>query len=237
MSFCCEASARRCWMFFPMCGFINGTRKSCFSWALTPLWMLNRSMARTGRPINDAVLSYLEKGVGSVEDVVAALAMDQENIEAFARGGQLITDNDNYLATGSARAMDQGVILRRDRLYETLKPYDPSDSTGQSQLRSVMGERTEFPVYLQAYGGFAGMIQRAIDLAEQSDRRRRNTQSSGHDRARPGTAGESSRVAAESGSWLWRRIRRISRRDMRYCSLGCVAFQRVARRPTTSKKS
>ena len=121
-------------------------------------------MARTGRPINDAILSYLEKGVGSVEDVVAAVAMDQENIEAFASGGQLITDNNNYLATGSTRAMDRDVVLRRDRLYGILKQHDPLTQP-QSMLRSALGSELNFP-YISRRMEDSGMLQRAMDLAD-----------------------------------------------------------------------
>ncbi len=120
-------------------------------------------MARTGRPLNDAVLSYLEKGVGSVEDVAAALALDLENIEIFARGGELITDNNNYLATNSARAMDRGNILRRNELYDILKPFDPLIQP-DSRLRRELGDRLNFP-YISRRLEDDGLARRAIDLA------------------------------------------------------------------------
>jgi len=77
-------------------------------------------IVRTGRPFSDDVLGYLEKGIGSVEDVVAALAMDQANVEAFARGGSVITDNRNYMATMSAHVMDTGESLDQSRLEKVL---------------------------------------------------------------------------------------------------------------------
>lgn len=122
-------------------------------------------MARTGRPIYDDVLTYLAKGVGSVEDVVAALAMDQENVEAFSVGGRVITDDNNYLATGSARAMDQGSVLRADRLYALLKDYDPLMQP-QSRLRATLGSTLNFP-YISRRMEDSGMARRAIDLANE----------------------------------------------------------------------
>ena len=120
-------------------------------------------MARTGRPLNDAILSYLEKGVGSVEDVAAALALDQENIEIFARGGELITDNNNYLATNSVRAMDRGEILRRSELHELLSPHDPLTQP-DSRLRRELGDELNFP-YISRRLEDAGLARRAIELA------------------------------------------------------------------------
>lgn len=82
-------------------------------------------LARTGRPLIDDDLGYLELGVGSVEDLVVALAMDQANLEAFAAGGKLITDNNNYMATRSANIIDRGTGLRGPTLHATLAPFDP----------------------------------------------------------------------------------------------------------------
>jgi spermidine synthase len=120
-------------------------------------------MARTGRPISDAVLSYFEKGVGSVEDVVAALAMDQQNLEDFASGAALITDNNNLLATGAAQAMDQGRVLYRNQLFELLKPYDPLMQPS-SPLRRLLGGQLNFP-YISRRMENVLMTPRAIDLA------------------------------------------------------------------------
>ena len=41
---------------------------------------VEQGIAETGRQLSDDPLGYLEKGVGSVEDVVAALAMDHANV-------------------------------------------------------------------------------------------------------------------------------------------------------------
>ena len=82
-------------------------------------------MANTGRPLSDDRLHYLQKGVGSVEDAVAALAMDHANVVAFAGDAEIITDNFNLMATRSAAAMDNQTTLAMDQLSKLLAPYDP----------------------------------------------------------------------------------------------------------------
>jgi predicted membrane-bound spermidine synthase len=82
-------------------------------------------IANTGRPFSDNPVHYLEMGVGSVEDVVVALAMDHENVLRFAGDAIPITDNFNQMATQSARAMDNGETLSVNRLMNVLAPFDP----------------------------------------------------------------------------------------------------------------
>lgn len=86
---------------------------------------VEEAIAKTGRPLNDDILGYLEKGVGSVEDVITTLAMDQENIEAYALGGDLITDNHNIMATLSARVMDNDQELGTLGTMSAISDYDP----------------------------------------------------------------------------------------------------------------
>jgi len=83
------------------------------------------TMARTGRPLRDDPLHYLEKGIGSVEDLLIALAMDQENIERFAAGARLLTDDFNRMATESAVAMERNETLSLGSLIDLFVPYDP----------------------------------------------------------------------------------------------------------------
>ncbi len=82
-------------------------------------------MATSGRPLGDDRVHYLQKGVGSVEDVVVALAMDHNNVVAFAAGAKPITDNFNIMATRSAAAMDNGTTLGMSELSALLTPFDP----------------------------------------------------------------------------------------------------------------
>lgn len=125
---------------------------------------VERQIALTGRPMVDDPLNYLEKGVGSVEDVITALAMDQANVEAFAEGGQVITDNRNYMATMSARVMAKGEAITGADVYRILSPYDPL-------LQPDGWLRRGFPspisyVYISKRLERMLMRQRALDLAE-----------------------------------------------------------------------
>ena len=86
---------------------------------------VEENIARTGRPLRDDWFQYIENGLGSVEDVVAALTMDQGNVETFALGGKVITDNNNYMATRSARVMNTPAALRGQKLQNLLFDYDP----------------------------------------------------------------------------------------------------------------
>jgi spermidine synthase len=120
-------------------------------------------IATTGRPLNDDPLGYLEMGVGSVEDVIAALAMDQPNVEAFAEGGSIITDNSNYMATRSARVMNTQDALRSSKLYGLLAGHDPLLDSN-SWLRSGFPVQVNYP-YISKRLERLTMKQRAVDLA------------------------------------------------------------------------
>lgn len=95
---------------------------------------VEQDLARTGRPILDAPFEYAQKGVGSPEDVIAALAMDHDNVVRFARQGEVITDNNNYMATRSSRAMDAGTVIRGKKVFELIQDYDPL-LQAESELR------------------------------------------------------------------------------------------------------
>lgn len=86
---------------------------------------IEQDIARTGRPLSDDPQTYLENGLGAVEDVIAGLAMDQKNLEEFAKGGKVITDNNNYMATHSSRVIDTPSALTWRRLDPLLANYDP----------------------------------------------------------------------------------------------------------------
>ena len=56
-------------------------------------------VARTGQPFTDDIMHYSRIGLNSVEDLLAALMMDQEGIEAFAAEAPISTDDNNLMAT------------------------------------------------------------------------------------------------------------------------------------------
>ena len=121
-------------------------------------------IARTGRPLRDDPLRYLQKGVGSVEDVVAALTMDQTNVVAFAHGSGLITDDDNTMATRSARSLRDRFVLRARQLSQAIVPYDPL-LQADSRLRRTLGAELNFPYVARRLESMT-MRKRAVDLAD-----------------------------------------------------------------------
>jgi spermidine synthase len=83
--------------------------------------------ARSGQPFTSDVMHYSRMGMNSVEDLLAALMMDQEGVEAFAEGAPISTDNNNLMATQS-RSRADGLYL--NDLMEIFAPYDPVTRRG-----------------------------------------------------------------------------------------------------------
>jgi predicted membrane-bound spermidine synthase len=79
-------------------------------------------LARTQRPLRDDRLHYARLGIASVEDLLAALAMDRGGLEEFARGAPVATDDHNLMATQS-RSRADGV--KGKQLDALLEPFDP----------------------------------------------------------------------------------------------------------------
>jgi spermidine synthase len=125
---------------------------------------LEQNLSRTGRPINEDPLGYLERGIGSVEDLMIALTMDQKNIENFAAGAPLITDNNNYMATKSALVSDAEKGLVPEKLYTLLKAHDPL-----LQTESWFAEEFDSPInfsYITRRLSAIGAHRRSLDLTE-----------------------------------------------------------------------
>ena len=124
---------------------------------------IERELSRTGRPLIDDPTHYLEKGIGSLEDVVVALTMDQENIERFARNSPLLTDDFNRMATESATAMERGETLSFRELVDLSLAYDP-------RLQSDSFIHRNFPVnlnfgYISEHLERKGFKKHAVELA------------------------------------------------------------------------
>jgi spermidine synthase len=121
-------------------------------------------MVRTGRPLSDDRVHYLQKGVGSVEDVVVALSMDHKNVVAFAASAEPITDNFNLMATRSAAAMDNGTTIDMNDLSELLAPFDPL-LQADSFLHNDFPSRLDFGYVSRRLEGMY-MQARAVALAD-----------------------------------------------------------------------
>ncbi len=123
-----------------------------------------RQMARTGLPLSDDVLTYLEEGVGAPEDLLVALTMDQEKLEEFSAGAPPITDNRNYMATVSSRVLDDGTALNQFSFYDLVKGYDPLTTAD-----NWIGEAFPAPInfsYISRRFDAMGWHARALALAE-----------------------------------------------------------------------
>ncbi len=83
--------------------------------------------ARSGQPFTSDIMHYSRIGMNSVEDLLAALMMDQEGIEAFAAEAPISTDNNNLMATQS-RSRADGLYLAD--IMEIFAPYDPVTRRG-----------------------------------------------------------------------------------------------------------
>ena len=79
-------------------------------------------LARTGRPIIDDAAHFSRMGVSGVEDLLAALAIDEQGMLSFARRAAVSTDDNNLMATRS-RARADG--LSASDMLELFKPHDP----------------------------------------------------------------------------------------------------------------
>ncbi len=84
-------------------------------------------LARTGRPLVDDVLHFNRFGLYGVEDLVAALAIDEQGMLSFARRAEISTDDNNLMAT---RSHARGDGLNLEELLELFEPYDPLLTAG-----------------------------------------------------------------------------------------------------------
>ena len=140
---------------------------------------VEKEIAATGRPLADHPSVYLRNGIGSVEDVLVGLAMDEEGIREFARGGEVITDNFNIMATRSAMAMNNGTALKFRDIHKIIQQSTPllqadswifDDPPGELNF-AYMGERldslnavdflAELSVLLQRRGDPWGLLMKS----------------------------------------------------------------------------
>ena len=64
----------------------------------------------TGEPLKGHSEAYKRRGIGSVNDLVAALAWDKEGLGKLAADAPIITDNDNRMAMQSAFAFEKNAL-------------------------------------------------------------------------------------------------------------------------------
>ncbi len=98
------------------------------------------SLARTGQPLVTDIMHFSRLGINSVEDVIAALVMDEQGVDEFSRDAPISTDDRNRMATDSN---SRGNGLMNTDLNSLLEPYDPL-TRRQSWIRSELGNLIDF---------------------------------------------------------------------------------------------
>jgi len=78
----------------------------------------------TGEPFKSHSEAFKRKGIGSVQDLIAALAWDGSGLRQLATGAPLITDNDNRMAMQSVIAFEDK-SLTNTQLQELILKYGP----------------------------------------------------------------------------------------------------------------
>jgi len=98
---------------------------------------LELQLAATGRPLAADALHYSYLGLNGVADLVAAIAMDEAGLAAFAAEAPISTDDDNRMATRS-RARADGLVAAD--LVELFAEYDPLRREGSWIYTRLAGD-------------------------------------------------------------------------------------------------
>ena len=117
-------------------------------------------LARTGRPIIDDVIHFSAFGINGVEDLLLALAIDEQGMLSFARRAAISTDNNNLMATRS-RARADG--LTAEELAGLFEPHDPLTRPG-SWVHTQLGNRINYGYLARRLVNF-GQTPRAMEIA------------------------------------------------------------------------
>jgi predicted membrane-bound spermidine synthase len=121
---------------------------------------IERQMIRTGAPLNQHLTHYALMGLGSAEDFLSALALDEDGVRRFARGAAVSTDDDNRMAT---RSRSYGDGLNGRNVADVLKEFDPLLEKGSWVYRDA-GRPLNFG-YVGSRLLYRGFIRRANDFA------------------------------------------------------------------------
>ena len=124
-----------------------------------------RLLARGGAPLSVTPAHYARFGINTVEDLVVALAADEEGAAGLAAGAAIITDDNNRMATSSVFELGRG--LSPDATGRVLAPYDPLQRGAAWIYQGPLGAALDF-----GYIGRRQMFFRNID-ASSADRIRR----------------------------------------------------------------
>jgi len=152
---------------------------------------VEQRLAETGLPLRNAPLHYARFGINCVEDLVSALVLETDGARQLAQGAQLITDDDNRIATSNVFEKARGMTGDTSgRLLAALDPLQRPESMVYTQI----GGALSFP-YLARRNGVFVMLDASI-----ADRMRHIAQILG-----PTASGEYAR------SHFFRATRQVSR--------------------------
>jgi spermidine synthase len=112
---------------------------------------LERQVAATGLPLRAAPLHFARYGINNVEDLIAALVLDNESARRFSAGSPLITDDENRIATSSVYERDRG--LNADTAGRVLAAEDPLQRR-DSFVFTEMRDQISFPYLARRNGVF-----------------------------------------------------------------------------------
>ncbi len=125
-----------------------------------PLDIERRLQRDGGAPISVTPAHYARFGINSNEDLVAALAVDDDGAVQLAAGAPLISDDSNRMATSSVFELGRG--LTADVTGRVLAPYDPIQG-GAAWLYGDLGSTLNFPYLVRRVAFFRGLDASVVD--------------------------------------------------------------------------
>lgn len=128
--------------------------------ARRPLDIESQVARAGGAPISVTPGHYARFGINVVEDLVAALAVDEAGAVELGRGAPLITDDDNRMAASSVFELGRG--LTPDAAGRLLAEYDPLQS-GAAWLYRDLGGQVDFGYVARRQLFFRGLDPSVVD--------------------------------------------------------------------------
>lgn len=114
----------------------------------------------TGVPLSLSPAHYSRYGISSVEDLIAALAVDEQGAAQLTAGAPLITDDRNRIATSTVFNAGEG--LTSDQTGRLLAAYDPLQRT-DSWIYRDLRDRLAWPYIVRRNSSFMVLDSSLMD--------------------------------------------------------------------------
>lgn len=111
-------------------------------------------LLQSGVPLTMSPAHYARYGIGSPEDLVFALAADEEGAARLAQGAALITDDRNRIATSTV--FNAGAGLSADQAGRLLAAYDPLQNP-DSWVYRQLGARLAFDYIIRRNSNYLAL--------------------------------------------------------------------------------